>query len=125
MSVNGWLSDNVIVSICSMIGGAASAMLAARVKRVVSRDDMLLRGWDQYTGRLATRIDALEKELDRREQECRRRLDDADQRLDGTEARLRDCEAGRAALRLRLDELERRLPGKWPVPPDNTDENQT
>lgn len=122
MTAPGWISDNVIVSVCSMIGGAASAMLAARVKRAISRDESLLKGYDQFTNRLATRIDTLEKELDRREQECRKRLDEANDRLDETDSRLRACEAGRAELRRRIDNLARRMPGRWPVNPDDDDD---
>lgn len=117
MTTPGWMTDNVIVSVCSMIGGAASAMLAARVKRAISRDESLLKGYDQFTTRLSTRIDALEKELDRRDQECRQRLNEANDRLDVTETRLRACESGRAELRRRIDDLARRMPGGWPTFP--------
>jgi hypothetical protein len=121
MNMAGMIPDNanIIVSICSVVGGIASAMIAARVKRAISRDDVLIRGYDQYTTRLSARIDTLEKELDRRDHEWRNRLNDADQRLDAAEARLRDCEAGRSALRLRLDDLARRMPGGWPSPRDD------
>lgn len=110
MNTSGWVSDNVLISILSMAGGAASAFLAAGVKRAISRDQFLIKGYDQLTTRLSLRVDALEKELDRREREYRERLDEANDRLDEADTRLRACEADRGLLRQRIDELERRIP---------------
>lgn len=99
-----WIDNPLLSGVGAAIVTALGALAATRVKRAISRDDALLRGYGQFTSRLVARVEALEKERDEREEEYRERMFDM-------ETRLRVCESDRANLRGRIADLERVVSG--------------